>query len=321
MAQQNLQIVRHTVRQGDTLERLAEQSMGDASNWLQLAILNSLEYPYITDDEDFDTSVAATGTVRFSRVASSTGDITIPADYVVSVAATSRSPQKDYTVDTTTTLPDGEDTVEAAITAVVEGEIGNTPALTVVLLSDAITDLDSVVNLDPITGGETLTVLKPGDTILLLANQEGLSGTAGIDTQALQGEDFFTALLGSDIALDRDGDLFANARGGLATVTGVANFQAAVSNRLHSRLGWYPFTPDYGSNIEQVVGQRGDRNSLQRARIEAERTLRGDPRVVNLQNIKATFQSGTLALTFDVLMLGEKSPRNLVVALRPVNGG
>lgn len=321
MAQQNLKIVRHVVRQGDTLERLAEQNMGDASNWLQLAILNSLNYPYISDDSDFDTTINATGEVTFSRTAATTGDITIPAGYVVSVPATTRSPQKDYTVDTVTTLPDGEDTVVAAVTAVVAGEIGNTPALTVTLLSDAITDLDAVTNREPVTGGAILKVLVPGDTLLLLADQDGLSGTSGIDTQSLQGEDFFEALLGSDIALDNDGDLFADARGGLATVAGVDNFRAAVTRRLGSRLGWYAYLVDYGSNVEQVVGQRGDRNWLQRARIEAERTLRGDPRVQQLQNIRAMFEAGTLALSFDVLMIGEKSPRNLVVQVRNLNGG
>jgi phage baseplate assembly protein W len=321
MAQENRTILRHIVRQGDTLERLAQEFMGSADNWLQLAILNGLNFPYLTDDETFETDLFAAGTVTFSRTGGSIGDVTIPTQSLVSVPATTRSPQKDYRTDAIAVIPNGTDTVNAAVTAVRSGESGNTPALTVTLLGFSVPNLAAVDNTSPITGGDTLTVLKPGDTLLLLTDRDGLAGTAGLDTDALQGEEFFTALLGADLALDDNGDLFGNARGRLATVTGIDNFRAAVSHRLDTPLGWYAFLPNYGSNVRLAVGQRGDNYWLQRTRIEAERTLRGDPRVQDLQNIKAAFQSGTLTLSFDVLMIGERSPRNLVVQVRTPNGG
>lgn len=320
MAQQTTTILRHIIRQGDTLERLAQEFMGDATGWLQLAILNGLNYPYISDDNSFVTKIQAAGTVTFARTASTTGDIIIPAGYKVSVPATTRSPQKDYTTNAQVILPSASATVTAAVTAVVAGEIGNSPALTVSILSTAITNLASVTNTNPITGGEILTVLTPGNTLLIPVSSDGLAGTTGLDTQALQGEEFFTALLGTDIALDAGGDLFGDARGGLATVGGIPNFQSAMQHRLQTELGWYAYLPNYGSNVRQSVGQRGDQYWLQRTRIEAERTLRGDPRVQDLQNIKASFVAGALTLSFDVLMIGEKSTRNLVVQVRTPNG-
>ena len=321
MAQQTTTILRHIVRQGDTLERLAQEFMGDAGSWLQLAILNGLNYPYLTDDETFVTNVFATGTVVFSRVASSIGDVVIPLGSKVSVPATTRSPQKDYLTTAQATIPNGTTTITAPVQAVVAGEIGNTPSLTVTLLGFSVTNLAAVDNTAPISGGEILTVLKPGDTLLIPANSDGLSGTTGVDTEALQGEAFFDALLGSDVALDASGDIFADARGGLATVPGIANFQAAMAHRLNTDLGWYGYLPNYGSNVEKSVGQRGDSVWLQRTRIEAERTLRGDPRVQDIQNIRAQFVSGALTLAFDVIMIGEKSATNLVVQVRTPNGG
>jgi phage baseplate assembly protein W len=321
MAQETKTILRHVVRQGDSLERLAQEFMGDAGAWLQLAILNGLTYPYLTDDEAYVTAVKATGTVTFTRTAATLGDVVIPSGSLVSAPATTRSPQKDYRTSAAATILNGTNTIDAPVTAVTAGEIGNSPSLTITLLGFTVTNLASVDNLNPVTGGTTLTVLKPGDTLLVPVDSDGLAGTAGLDTKALQGEDFFTALLGTDLALDADGDLFASPKKGLAVVAGIPNFQAAMGRRLATPLGWYPFVPHYGSNVGQAVGQRGDNYWLQRTRIEAERTLRGDPRVQDLQNIKVAFQSGTLAISFDVLMIGEKSPRNLVVQVRPTSGG
>lgn len=321
MAQETRTILRHIVRQGDTLERLAQEFMGDAGSWLELAILNGLNYPYLTDDSDYVVDIAATGSVTFSRVASTVGDVVIPAGSRVSVPATTRSPQKDFTTDNPATILNGTDTISAPVTASTTGETSNTPALTVTILGFSVTNLASVDNLAPITGGTHLAVLKPGDTLLILTDSDGLAGTAGVDTQALQGESFFDALLGKDVALDATGDLFGDSRLGLATVAGIENFQAAITHRLFTTLGWYAFLPDYGSNVPQSVGQRGDKFWLQRTRIEAERTLRGDPRVQDLQNVKASFVGGALSLSFDVLMLGEKSSKNLVVQVRTPNGG
>ena len=46
-----------------TLERIALRYMGDANQWLQLALLNKLNYPYLSDDTAYIKNVAATGSV------------------------------------------------------------------------------------------------------------------------------------------------------------------------------------------------------------------------------------------------------------------
>jgi hypothetical protein len=213
MAQETKSIVQYQVKQGDTLEKLSLRFMGDAETWLQVAILNALDYPYLSDDSDFVRDVRASGEVVFSRADGSTGDIVIPEGYVVYALATAVSDAKSYATTEESTIPDGQSSVTAPVESSVVGEFGNTAGLTVAALSEAITDLDAVSNPAAIIGGARLNVKIPGDFLLVFTNQDGLSGSSSLNTQALSQADFFRSLLGVDIALDRTGDLLADSQG------------------------------------------------------------------------------------------------------------
>lgn len=43
----------HTIISGDTLQALANDVMDDVSRWQEIAFVNSLKYPYISDDERY----------------------------------------------------------------------------------------------------------------------------------------------------------------------------------------------------------------------------------------------------------------------------
>jgi hypothetical protein len=320
MAQQTKTVLRYVVSQGDTLERIALRYMGDANQWLQLALLNKLNYPYLSDDSGFVKNIAATGSVTFTRTGGTTAAVTLPIGSLVSVPATTRSPQKDYLTTVAATIPLNVTTAAVPVAAVKTGESGNTPPLSVTLLGFTATNLASVANPAAITGGAVLNVLVPGDTLLVYSDAAGPSASLGVDTSALRNLDFMTALLGTDIALNAKGDLFSSGIGDVGSVGGVPNFQAAMLHRLATPLGFYPFLPTYGSNLDKSVGARSDYYQLQKVRVEAIRTLRGDPRVQDVQNIKLQFVAGKLALNLDILMIGEKTPRNLVIQVRN-NGG
>jgi hypothetical protein len=339
VAQETREIVKYTVRQGDSLERLALVSMKDAESWLQLALLNGLDYPYITDDTSFARSVKATGSVTFTRKFGTTNTIVIPQGFRVFVPASAHAPRRDYQTTASGTITTLAASVTLAVEALLVGEAGNTPANTITGLvgkygtmhygspgqggatyGSVPTGLASVTNLDAITGGILLNVKFPGETIMLFTQGGSLADSAGLDTQKLSEADFLAGLLGADIALTPGGDLLPDARGSLALTRGIDNFKGALLRRFQTPLAWYYYHRAYGSGVPRAIGQRADSYWLQFARLEAERTVRSDPRVANVQNIRAQFASGVLTLTLDILSIGERDPRNLVFSFR-VPGG
>src|SRR4029079_7293535 len=146
MPQQTRRIVQYRVRQGDTLERLALRYTGNAEDWLSLAILNGLDYPYIREDPDYVREVKATGEVLFSRTAGSTGAVSIPQGYVVTVPASETAAAKSYRTLATAVIANGVGEATAAVEALRAGRIGNTPGLTVTGLSGVIANLGRVSN-------------------------------------------------------------------------------------------------------------------------------------------------------------------------------
>jgi phage baseplate assembly protein W len=44
--------IQHIVREGDTMQGIAQQRLGDMSRWVELTQFNSLQYPYIVDSID-----------------------------------------------------------------------------------------------------------------------------------------------------------------------------------------------------------------------------------------------------------------------------
>ena len=60
---------KYTIKQGDTLQLITQNELGDLSRWPELASYNSLSYPYIVDSGSSD-----------SRIRSAGEEITIPLD-------------------------------------------------------------------------------------------------------------------------------------------------------------------------------------------------------------------------------------------------
>lgn len=60
---------KYTIKQGDTLQLIAQNELGDLSRWPELASYNSLSYPYIVNSGSRD-----------SRIRSAGEEITIPLD-------------------------------------------------------------------------------------------------------------------------------------------------------------------------------------------------------------------------------------------------
>ncbi|MBD1372585.1 hypothetical protein IC620_09485 [Hazenella sp. IB182357] len=85
--------------------------------------------------------------------------------------------------------------------------------------------------------------------------------------------------LGEDLSLGWQGELGADAYGDLACVSGLENLQQAIRMRLSTPEGALLHHPTYGSRIEQLLGTKGDENTLRKLKIELERCVRSEPRV------------------------------------------
>lgn len=106
-----------STRRGDTLQRVAARELGDAARWYELAEINSLRPPYLTDDEDDVTSkVKLTGE-----------QLLIPA--VAPIATADTNPDSVFGVDVQL-LPDGRlDVTEDGDLALVGGSANYVQAL------------------------------------------------------------------------------------------------------------------------------------------------------------------------------------------------
>lgn len=85
---------------GDTLQKIAARELGNADRWPDLANINNLMPPYITDDAALSSS----------RVLLSGGTLIVPAQSKLSEASDSTDPDKIYQLDMG--LSDGELTAD-----------------------------------------------------------------------------------------------------------------------------------------------------------------------------------------------------------------
>jgi len=115
----------YVVQTGDTAQRIALLFYGDASRWKEIVVYNDLEYPYFTDDLEFEHEVHATGTVRFYRLAGVTGNITIPVDTRVYVPPYQGTKAIYFDVTATTVLPLAQTYIDVPVEAILSGTIGN----------------------------------------------------------------------------------------------------------------------------------------------------------------------------------------------------
>lgn len=99
-------------------------------------------------------SVAASGTVTFSRVAAATQNIIIPVGAQVSTRGTLTEPEKTYSVLASVTLVTGQTSVSASVACTVGGLGGNTGAATITNMKTTIPGIDAVTNASAFTNGQ-----------------------------------------------------------------------------------------------------------------------------------------------------------------------
>jgi phage baseplate assembly protein W len=230
----------YTISQGDTLQAIAQDELGDMRLWYMLAQLNNLKHPYIVD----------------------------------TVEEKMKSPMNLATIGDSILI--------------------NT--------TDSATDVATALATMPQYAREEIMNLALGKDL---------------DIAPLPTSQRKTGYSGEILELKGDNS------GKLALVKGVENLKQSLFLRLITPRGGYLGHPNYGSRIQNYLGNKNSEENSIMIDIEIERTLRSDARVTNVslkertwgQNwYKATFL--VYSITFDqafefVLNAGNSGPISL----------
>jgi len=129
--------------------------------------------------------------------------------------------------------------------------------------------------------------------------------------------DQYTLLFGTDLAQTAFGDLRANpATGDWETVAGLDNLVGAIYRRLQTHTGIYPYHPEYGSTLEDHIGQAGDPGEATAVRLDAIQTLLNDPRIVAVRKVELVVTDDHVDVNILSEVIGANSavPMNIVLS-------
>ena len=294
----------------DTVERIALDSYNDASLWKQIVLFNHMEYPFIVD-ETFVKEVYATGSVRCYRKSTFSGNVTIPLGqsfYVPTYFGTNRI---DFRSTVEVILQAGQQYVDVSVIAIKPGDIGNVAPRTITGLDGFTATIGSSLNILPTAGGKAWKVKKPGEVILIPKTENQALSTI-VGAKPTQEE-----LYGVDIYISSNGDFEESSEGSvdLKRVSGGKNLVQALRGRLNTTKGFYPYHPEYGSNLPYYIGQKNDPKRQDLVRVDVKETCLLDSRIEQLQSFLMVVDGDYVWISFDAIPIEDNTPLkvNLIV--------
>jgi hypothetical protein len=256
----------------DTVESIALYERGNVSNWREIVLINSLDFPFVVAEKETDIlavrNVFASGPQTFGVNAPVSTAINLPLGLILEVVHVGlrdigdRAPR--YYTTIASVLPAYSASTTVPIVCESSGDWGNTLANTIarmvedgngkVLLNTGVwvtkPAVDFTYNAADILNGKRRNIKTTGETILIPI---GVGGTAVVPARSYA-EDFG----GIDLALDANGDFIVDFKtGDLATVSGYANIAQSLYARISTRRGELKRYPYYGSNLSSYVGRSG----------------------------------------------------------------
>jgi len=263
----------YAVSQGETLQQIARVALGNAEDWVVLAALNNLRYPYISEDpRDLLGHPQSEGRLALDAIAGSSFAFVEGFDnppkagqmlYFVSPTAAGGEAVRITSVEVSTGMIQFESEIKN------NWSQGNP----VVIYPDP-ADLKT-------------TVLRPGDLLKL-------PGESNIQDFTLDRQEWET-LLGEDIALDENGQLLFDG-GDLATYNGVDNLVQQLQHRLATPYGELPYHKDYGSEIPDALGEIASPYFILLAKALVRESLLRDPRISDVTNISVQVDGDTVLI-------------------------
>lgn len=123
--------------------------------------------------------------------------------------------------------------------------------------------------------------------------------------------------LGTDLALDSNGDLILTPQGDVQTVSEIDNIKQAVRIRLQTIPDSYLFGDDLGSDLGETVDEALTPQAIKLIEQYAMNALEDDPRIIQINNLSVTSSDDQLTLSLDLDVVGVGSVQTAVA----VGGG
>lgn len=293
----------YVVKQGDTIEGIAQEKLGDWSRWREIAALNDLRYPFVSDRPDqWFGNESVTGILAVLVQPGSLG-LYLPGERA-------------------TNIPPGS-------TLLLEGfapnDSGNNVQVYDVLKVLEYNQVSGVLSLDgtatkyqwqegtrfrifPPDLDQTAHVARPGQRILLPI----FAGDIGsiLDTA------FAATLYGSDVSLENKGKMTLES-GDLATVSGLKNIYQALRFRAELPYGSFILHTDEGNRCHELLGEAVKAETTMRAAAFVREALETDPRILGVTEVEALVpQADTIAIAATAVLAQTQEQVSINTLLR-----
>jgi phage baseplate assembly protein W len=301
------QLKQYMVVEGDSLPSIAQSQLGDATRWPEIAMLNGLSYPYLSDDLTYSAAQRAVGEVTFSHVSALEASWLIPVGTIVGTRATADRPAILFRVTQDATIPAGELSVTVPVEALETGEAGNigpgeiyevvwcATAAAEYLYELEITAVDvagnsatttrtfrhvgwpGATNAEAMREGASGSVARKGEWILLPV-AASVRQVPGIFLAPV-GANPLVRQYGIDYWMSEEGGLDRDNTGDIKAVGGLDNLVIAMRCALSTERGDLTGHPEYGSDLWRLVGELESPYRADRVALEVSRAALRDPRI------------------------------------------
>lgn len=273
------------INYNDTIATIAYRTLGAATEWKRIALLNDLEPPFIVatiwdaytpfTQKSTLTEAPVTRTIRTAGLAPLPGEIVI--------------------------VTDGTNTEAATVESVDSG----------VVVIDAPLQKEFSAGATITRHERALSVLMPGDKIRIPGDQSSAISITG------SSEDFESTAYGIDEELDDAGTQLPDPSGNVATVSGIANLEMQLRHRLMTIRGELASLghPTYGSYLPLIIGKISTDMWLERAKLEAKITVLEDPRIERVDNVRFTIENTAISIELDTYPIGQTSSTRMSMIL------
>lgn len=269
-----------TLIQGDSLQSLARVHLGDSTRWEELAVLNNLRYPYIS--ESFIETLGPK--MADLIIVSGSGDT-----YVFFSVEGASENQEIYFTDGTEE--------ESHIIASVDNITG-----TIVLKTTTVITYTSLakVSLHEDPEESSTKVLKVGEFILV-----PVSDTSATSVNSKETEDTpdFNRIFGLDIQLDQEGFIDLDDQVGdlVMTESGRENIKQALNIRINTGPEELKHHSDYGIGLPLRIGRPGTQENANQILVDLREGVPRDPRIISVQNAQAIIENDQTGVRFDAV--------------------